>query len=377
MSQLRSHLPSLDVLRGLAILLVIAHNTQLLNPPELSGVVALAQYALNIGWVGVQLFFVLSGFLITGILLDELGRPNGMRNFLVRRALRIFPLYYGFLLLVFVVLPALGIQPEIYRRDSHNQTWLWTYLSDWTSPLGIGPHSLPHFWSLAVEEQFYLVWPLVVLALRTPAKVAQACVAVALVSLLCRIALLQTDLPAEVLYEWPLCRMDALALGGLAAACWRHPHWAQWVRHRASAILCVTVAGFAAVFVWTHGLPRLSPRGVTAGYTGLALLFMVAVYWLAWRDTERADEARAWTASAPARLLQSVGKYSYGMYVFHKPMHDLFSAPLLARLGVSHIGSIGPACLHVLGVALAAYVSAWLSYHLYEVHFLRLKNRFT
>ncbi len=106
-----SHLLSLDGIRGLAILMVIAHNVQLLDLPVMHGAVAVAQFVLNIGWVGVQLFFVLSGFLITGILLDSVGQPHGLRNFIARRALRIFPLYYGALLLIFVLLPMLGAQP--------------------------------------------------------------------------------------------------------------------------------------------------------------------------------------------------------------------------------------------------------------------------
>ena len=94
------HLPALDGLRGLAILMVIAHNVQMLEAPEMHGLVKAAFFALNIGWVGVILFFVLSGFLITGILLDTLGRPRALPNFIARRALRIFPLYYGALLLI-------------------------------------------------------------------------------------------------------------------------------------------------------------------------------------------------------------------------------------------------------------------------------------
>lgn len=375
-----AHLPSLDTVRGLAILLVIAHNAQLLQPEGMGSAVAAAEYVLNLGWIGVQLFFVLSGFLITGILMDHLDSPGAMKNFFVRRALRIFPLYYGTLFVLFVLLPWLDLQPAIYQQDQDNQTWLWAYLSDWTSPLGMGPHSLPHFWSLAVEEQFYLLWPLLVHLLRQPRKIMLACVAVALMSLGIRCGLLFTDLPQEVLYEWPLCRMDALALGGLGAACWRHPPAAAWVERHARQILLFTGAGFALAFWWTHGLPRQGARGVTVGYSALALLFTVWVYAAARRDSGRASVTAATTAPSltgwTSALMQSVGKYSYGMYVFHKPLHDLLSVKLMSKFKLYPVTGVGVACLHVGAVVLASYAVAWLSYHLYEVHFLRLKDRF-
>ncbi|MBH1985913.1 MAG: acyltransferase [Burkholderiales bacterium] len=371
------HLPSLDTVRGLAILLVIAHNAQMLAAPGMGGLTAAAEYVLNLGWIGVQLFFVLSGFLITGILMDHLGAPGALKNFFVRRALRIFPLYYGTLFVLFVLLPGLDLQPAIYQQDQGNQTWLWAYLSDWTSPLGMGPHSLPHFWSLAVEEQFYLLWPLLIHLLKQPRQIMLACVAVAVISLGIRIGLLFTELPQEVLYEWPVCRMDALALGGLGAAAWRHPPAAAWIDRHARQILLATGVMFAAAFWWTHGLPRQGARGVTVGYSALALFFTVMVYAAARRDATVAPSGgpRHPTHSLN-RLMQSVGKYSYGMYVFHKPLHDLLSVKLMTKLKLYPVHGIGVACLHVGAVVLASYAAAWLSYHLYEVHFLRLKERF-
>lgn len=374
-----SHLPSLDGIRGLAILMVIAHNVQLLDVPEMHGAVALVQFILNIGWIGVQLFFVLSGFLITGILLDSVGQPHGLRNFIARRALRIFPLYYGALVLIFVLLPLLGAQPEMYKAQAPYQIWLWTYLSNWTDALGIGPKSLPHFWSLAVEEQFYLLWPLLVLSLRSPARVAIMCLVVAVVSLVCRIMLFNADASHYVVYEWTICRMDALALGGLAATCWRVEAWRTWLTAHRRQLTWALYALLAASFLWTHAFPRTSIRGMTEGYTVLAILFAAWLYASANRDAQVARSgARTplWHRALRHPALQSVGKYSYGMYVIHKPLHDLFSAKVLARMGVQTEGHIVNASLHVLAVTLISYAAAWVSYHLYEVHFLRLKRHF-
>src|SRR4051794_26430990 len=104
---LAGHLPSLDGVRGLAILLVLAHNFNVL-PGDEGGIARVIALATNAGWIGVQLFFVLSGFLITGVLLDSRGAPNYYQAFFGRRVLRIFPLYYGTLFVAFVVLPLVG-----------------------------------------------------------------------------------------------------------------------------------------------------------------------------------------------------------------------------------------------------------------------------
>ncbi len=359
--------------------MVIAHNAQLLDLPVMHGAVAVAQLILNIGWIGVQLFFVLSGFLITGILLDSVGQPHGLRNFIARRALRIFPLYYGALVLIFVLLPLLGAQPEMYKAQAPYQIWLWTYLSNWTDALGIGPKSLPHFWSLAVEEQFYLLWPLLVFSLRSPARVAIMCLVVAVISLLCRIMLFNSDANHYVVYEWTICRMDALALGGLAATCWRVDTWQSWLTAHRRQLTWALYALLVVSFLWTHAFPRTSIRGMTEGYTVLAIVFAAWLYASANRDAQVASRGTStplWHRALRHPALQSVGKYSYGMYLIHKPLHDLFSAKVLAKLGVQTAGHIVNASLHVLAVTLISYAAAWLSYHLYEVHFLRLKRHF-
>src|SRR5437868_4964541 len=135
--RVRGQMPALDGLRGIAIVLVLMHQFDLITSPHAIDV------AFDAGWIGVQLFFVLSGFLITGGLLDTRDQHGYFRGFFVRRVLRIFPLYYAALVATLIA--------------GNTSIWLWTYLSNFR------PHpALPHFWSLAVEEQFYLVWPFVV-----------------------------------------------------------------------------------------------------------------------------------------------------------------------------------------------------------------------
>src|SRR5580698_6867484 len=135
----------LDSVRGLAVLLVLVHNTDIYPSLHL-GLIT------NAGWSGVDLFFVLSGFLITGILIDTKEAQNYFSSFYARRMLRIFPLYYAVLTLLVIV----ALHPT--------QIYYYLYLSNWLILLKDGwqPNVAGHFWSLAVEEQFYLIWPLCV-----------------------------------------------------------------------------------------------------------------------------------------------------------------------------------------------------------------------
>jgi peptidoglycan/LPS O-acetylase OafA/YrhL len=186
----RTHIPALDGLRGLAIIAVVWHNSALTGSG--AGMSELAKFIslfANMGWVGVQLFFVLSGFLITGILLDEKGAPRQLHNFYMRRVLRIFPLYYAVLLVAFIVLPALGDRPAWSVANKSNEIWYWLYLVNWDIPIEGGGGGLSHFWSLAVEEQFYLLWPLAVIALSRSA-LSRLCLVLIVSAPLARAALI-------------------------------------------------------------------------------------------------------------------------------------------------------------------------------------------
>src|SRR5258706_13600578 len=165
--------PGLDCLRGLAILMVMMVHFGGTTDHGIPGAALWFSRLTGAGWCGVDLFFVLSGFLITGILYDAKGAPGGLRTFYARRVLRIFPLYYGTLVVLFVILPLLAPGPNPgLEKVAQQQGWLWLYFSNFAAVF-IGDHTFAgglvqagHFWSLAIEEQFYLVWPLVVLTLR-------------------------------------------------------------------------------------------------------------------------------------------------------------------------------------------------------------------
>ena len=170
------HLPALDGVRGFAVLGVACSHLFPATPH--SPLEAFVHSTFAFGASGVDLFFVLSGFLITGILFDSLPDPGFFRKFYARRVLRIFPLYYG-------VLAAFAVAALVFGLNFHHQLLsLALYLQnthlvaqpirDYFGPTGL---PLPHFWSLAIEEQFYLVWPVTVYFLRTRHRLLIFCAA--------------------------------------------------------------------------------------------------------------------------------------------------------------------------------------------------------
>ncbi|NQV27245.1 MAG: acyltransferase, partial [Rhodopirellula sp.] len=213
----REHIPALDGVRGIAILMVMSHHFTIIgsaNPVEkaVSGV-------LQLGWAGVDLFFVLSGYLITGILLDSKRSPHYYRNFYARRVLRIFPLYYAVVLLTFLVLPRLdGSLAQILSNTEGSIGWYITYLSNFAMSRGnhFGYGMLNVTWSLAIEEQFYLVWPLFVCVMR-PQTLLRLCLSLIVGAPLLRLSLVLQSASWVTVYTMPFCRIDALAFGALVA----------------------------------------------------------------------------------------------------------------------------------------------------------------
>jgi peptidoglycan/LPS O-acetylase OafA/YrhL len=361
-------MPSLDGLRGLAILLVLAHQ---FDPSRdaTGGVAHVVHLALNLGWSGVQLFFVLSGFLITGILLEARASPRYYRAFFGRRVLRIFPLYYLALFVAFVIAPALGGPPT----RAQEQLVFWAYCVNWTQPFGVGAALLPHFWSLAVEEQFYLAWPFVVRRL-APAAVARLAIALAILAVLARVAVRLAALPDEAAYTWTVCRMDALALGALLAAAARDADLSPRLARRGPAIIALAIlVGLAGLGV-TRGYPRTTALGQTLGYTALAVAFAGLVLAAVLADVRGTGPLRAALTFAP---LRAVGRVSYGMYVIHFPLQTWVLGPLVAR-ALAPIDPSGPA-FAIASVGFASTVTfavAWLVFELFERRFLAYKARF-
>lgn len=369
----RRTIPELDGLRGVAILLVfLTHFIAQSLDRHAMGVDGAVRWVARFGWTGVDLFFVLSGFLITGILLDTRGQPNYWRNYAARRFLRIFPLYYGALALVMFVVPLSGWRDPALGVLRHNQAWYWTYTVNFLEALR-GPAATPlnteHFWSLCIEEQFYLVWPLVVLlaSRRTLLRIAAfTCV----FGVAFRWWLLGQPVDPSATYVLTPGRLDGLMIGAVLAVAQREGGLERW-RPLAWRVASAAAALVVALALW-RGMEHSDPVMAVIGYPAIAVGFGgLLVLSLTGPDG-------ALRRLLSQRHLRSWGKYSYGLYVIHYPV----VGALWEKLGShadrwvwrgSHLPGI--AVITAMGVPLS-YGIAWLSYNLYEKRFLALKHHF-
>ncbi len=363
------HIPALDGIRALAILLVIPHNVDVMStsyPAYDYPVAAL----LHAGWIGVQLFFVLSGFLISGNLLDSRGSSHFFSAFFARRALRILPLYFSVLGVALVLTPALLPIPQSLRDTLPHQVWLWTFLSNWTDPYGGAVYGFSHFWSLAVEEQFYLLWPLVVFCCG-PRTLLGVCLALTGVALVARTALLATHFPHEALYMFTICRMDALALGAAAACLVRIPATRARLSKMTRGMALFAAIVFLITVAATRGLAAFDIRAQSIGYTLLAVTFALIILLTALPTQGIVATGMRILGSA---TLRPVGRYSYGMYVLHLPLHVFVGMPILHRV-VAEV-TPGVALTYTALMTVATFAFAAVSYELLERRFLQMKRRF-
>jgi peptidoglycan/LPS O-acetylase OafA/YrhL len=376
-SRLRSesHLPTLDGVRGLAILVVMLGHFTIAYRPANQGEL-LFKRLLETGWVGVDLFFVLSGFLITGILLEAKGGDHYFRNFYARRTLRIFPLYYAFLFAFFIVAPLLH-RPDpagAFAAAQPSQWWFWTYLSNYQIlfPDWVRPYPLTHFWTLAVEEQFYLVWPAVVL-LTSRKGLIRVCIAAVFIALIVRIGIHLYGIPATAAYRITPARIDTLAIGGLLAVLARDQRAWGKISHAPLAI-CVCLLLLSAIAIPARAVEQSSFAMQTVGYPliaiGAALLIALALD----PDRRRSPVNRFFAT----RTMRTLGKYSYAIYVLHFPLTILldrlgFRISSFPTVAGSEVPGAVAYALIASGISLLLALASW---NLFEKHFLRLKVLF-
>jgi peptidoglycan/LPS O-acetylase OafA/YrhL len=358
-NQNRSYYPALDGLRGLAILLVVFyHNFGFIN-------------YFFFGWLGVDLFFVLSGFLITDILLNTSGQPRFLRNFYVRRILRIFPLYYLTLIVFFILFPLFNYTSLNLDYYLKNQSWFWTYLQNWLFIFNPPPNdteALNHLWSLAVEEQFYLVWPFVILLLKKPKHILYLLVVLLIGVVTLRFVFWTYKIENLAYYNlYTFSRIDGICIGSMLAVL-RKINPRSINRYFTLIVLSLAVLNF--VFYFFNKENRFSyPYLAIAGYTTFAIIFGLLV-------NEGVERSNVFVNKVfNFQLLKFFGTISYSLYVFHWPLYLMLS-PYLERWFAQNQNLIAAPILTSITSTLLAVLLAWLSFQFFEKPFLLLKKRF-
>jgi peptidoglycan/LPS O-acetylase OafA/YrhL len=356
------HVAALDGVRGIAVLSVfIFHYGG--GAESQNWLIHAVGKTIKLGWSGVTLFFVLSGFLITGILWKSRGTPHWWRTFFLRRCLRIFPLYY--LVLLFTLIASifchttreLGPSLAVYVFYLQNFP-IHTRVNELT-PLWLG-----HFWSLAVEEHFYLVWPFLLFKCPTIQRARQLCLLVFVLSMASR---------AWILYsgnlDWHFAtpaRVGELAIGAwLALAVREHPEWVSRLRRLALPVFFGCLAVVAIIVAITGDVDATSMPMYEFGLP----MFSFAAAALIVLALEHGTWSR-WLSFPPLRHL---GVISYGVYVYHVLFREFYAAvatrlaPHLSRNAHLVLVFFVSACLTIL--------IAEASYHWFERPLLQLKDR--
>jgi peptidoglycan/LPS O-acetylase OafA/YrhL len=360
--------PELDGIRGVAIALVLAFHFGFAASGEVKGLVSALT---GFGWAGVDLFFVLSGFLITGILLDSRGSRNYFASFYARRALRIFPIYYLFLVAWFGVAPLVSAQAA---HDRAHGLWYWLYIQNWSPGTAHEVNWLSHTWSLAIEEQFYLLWPIVVFR-AGPAVLAVVALLLSVLALLFRLWLVHmSSLPWEMAYRLTPSRLDALALGAFVASAMRMPALQSALRRGLTLGGFVTGSAVLLLSTANGGWHISHPVTATVGHTVLACGFALMIFAVA--DTTGSSGLLQRVLRAPS--LRFLGRYSYAIYLFHWPIAATLIDPprvLSVQLGFVRPSSlVGWVLVAAVGTLIAGLL-ALISWHVVEKHFLALKER--
>lgn len=369
------HFSQIDGLRGIAVLLVAFYHLGLSY--EGAGLFSntLIASLLQMGWMGVDLFFVISGFLITSILIETRAEPHYFRNFIMRRTLRIWPLYYAWLLLLIVIAPAvLSPVPDELQRLAAKQAWFWAYAANWLFALEGGFNSTPcgYFWSLAVEEQFYLLWPLVI-RYSPERRLPVVCSAMLAGSLGLRLLLAAAGVGESSLYTITFTHLDSIAAGSLLATLARDERSLARLKRASTGLL---VTGFAALLAVRHfdgsfkfWEPAMARYGLTCVALVGAMLLVKAHF---------TNEASWYTRLLSTRALVSTGRYSYALYLTHVPVGVQIEK--LTSHWLASAASTAAYDLRYAAQAAAALALSWIlsmmSWHLFEKHILKLKRHF-
>lgn len=355
----RSYYPALDGLRGIGCLLIVVYH----NFPFLHSY-------LFFSWLAMDIFFVLSGFLITDILLNSFGERNYLKNFYVRRILRVFPLYYTSLILFLFIIPKLFTLPIRIDYFIANQIYFWTFTQNWLLIFHPVPSQsyLNHLWSMGVEEQFYLLWPLVFALIKKPKILLGMLILLLLSFITLRFWLWTQHIPKMPYYGFYMfTRIDGICIGCMVALLQKIN--VKFLTKN-TALIVFAFAGINFLFYavnlrFNDSFPYLA----LVGFSTFSMMFGLLVHDIVNRTTKLV------TTIFDVNVLKFLGRISYGTYIFHWPMYLLLN-PYIIKWAEGSINFVSPQLFSSVIITILAYVTGFLSYRYFELRFLRLKKYF-
>lgn len=373
-----TYFPALDGLRFVAFLFVfLIHFFSRNKVGEITNPavdILFKTFKYN-GWVGVDLFFVLSGFLITYLLLKEknIYGSFSLKNFWIRRSLRIWPLYYLAVFAGFIIIPFLSSQllgydysKPIFKEQILNLMPAYLlFLGNW-SPIFQGyPEFLNvlHLWTISIEEQFYLIWPLILLTFKNFKRNLLICLGLILFSVVLRFIFALNNTPHPGIYMNTFLRMDTFVLGSLIAVIYlQKPKLLYSIRPFFKSIPLTLIT--LLFFYFIHDLDLLYSKSwfnLTFGYLAIGL-------WMVYFTIAALQENTFFNTFFSLKPLASLGKISYGLYIWHRVGTDI---------GVNSTKNFLPIPLQMLFSLIVIVIIGYASYHLFEIYFLKFKKKFT
>jgi peptidoglycan/LPS O-acetylase OafA/YrhL len=352
----RLHYPALDGLRGFCCLLVIFYHTFYF---------VLHKY-LSVIWVSIDIFFVLSGFLITDILLNIPLDKISLKTFYIKRALRVFPLYYASLIIFFIILPLLSVNLINFDYYIQNQIWFWTFLQNWRMIFKNPNQSgLVHLWSMAVEEQFYLLWPLVILVVKKPQRLLWIILVLLIAVIIGRFWLWNMQIE-ELAYGnlYSFTRIDGICVGCIVAILKKiKPGYIN--KH--IAVFVTIIAGLNFLFYFLN-------RNDSYPYFGMIGFFTFSMIVGILVDEIINHDKSFFTLIFNVSPLRFIGKISYGTYIFHLPLY-LALSPYLEHWSTLNIKFLPAPYFASTILTISSFIIGFLSYKYFENYFLKIKSR--
>jgi len=375
-NQQHQRIVALDGVRGLAILLVMLYHYAVPLRQKYADISILDRLVANVfqsGWIGVDLFFVLSGFLITGILYDTYNNKHFFKNFYIRRTLRIFPLYYAVLFIFLIIFPLVSDTTALMVSDmKENEVWYWTYLLNIRIAIlgGFTDVQAGYMWSLAVEEQFYLIWPFIVFLFKD--RLVIICILLIGLFALFRYYLTLQGIPSTSLYVITFTHLDGLLMGSLLAVFLRTNRKIN-LNNYFTYLAYTSVLVVVSIFVINGQFYFSDTLVSTFGFFFISVFFTYLVF----NVVTSTDDNSLLTKCFTSRTLLILGKYSYALYLFHQPIAIAVQKFVISPGDFKILDSYLPAM--IISGAITTVISlilAIISWHVFEKQFLKLKKNF-